>query len=61
MSLTKSHLIDAIAEQNGFTKKKSKETIETILGIIKLTLSSGEDMILAPNRLSCHRQRHALK
>ena len=26
MALTKSHLIEAIAEQNGFTKKKSTET-----------------------------------
>ncbi len=41
MALTKSHLIEAIAEQNGFTKKKSTETVETILEIIKSTLVSG--------------------
>jgi hypothetical protein len=39
MTLTKSHLIDAIVEQNGFTKKKSTETVETILEIIKSTLA----------------------
>jgi len=34
MTLTKSHLIDAIAEQNGFTQKKSSETVETILTLV---------------------------
>ena len=47
MALTKSHLIDAIAEQNGFTKKKSTETVETILEIIKSTLASGEDVLIS--------------
>ena len=36
MTLTKSHIIDAIAEQNEFARKKSSETAETILEIIKL-------------------------
>ena len=47
MALTKSHLIEAIAEQNGFTKKKSTETIETILEIIKSSLASGEDVLIS--------------
>ena len=47
MTLTKSHLIDAIAEQNGFTRKKSTETVETILEIIKSTLESGEDVLIS--------------
>ena len=47
MSLTKSHLIDAIAEANGFTKKKSTETVETILEILKSTLASGEDVMIS--------------
>lgn len=47
MALTKSHLIDAIAEQNGFTKIKSKETVETILEIIKSTLASGDDVLVS--------------
>jgi integration host factor subunit alpha len=46
MALTKAHLIDAIAEQNGFTKNKSTETVETILELIKSTLSSGEDFLI---------------
>jgi integration host factor subunit alpha len=47
MSLTKSNLIEAIAEQNGFSKKKSSETVETILELIKTTLASGEDVMIS--------------
>ncbi len=35
MTLTKSQITDTIAEANGFTKKKSTETVGTILEIIK--------------------------
>jgi integration host factor subunit alpha len=47
MTLTKSHLIDAIVEQNGLTKKKSTEAVETILEIIKSTLASGQDVLIS--------------
>ncbi|MCP4629985.1 MAG: integration host factor subunit alpha [bacterium] len=47
MTLTKSLLIDAIAEQNGFSKKKSTETVETILEIKKSTLVFGKDVLIS--------------
>jgi integration host factor subunit alpha len=47
MALTKSHLIDAIAEQNGFSKQKSSETVESILEIIKSNLASGQDVLIS--------------
>jgi len=47
MTLTKSHLIDAIAKQNGFIKKQSSETVETLLELIKSTLASGEDVLIS--------------
>ena len=47
MTLTKSQITDAIAQQNGFTKKKSTETVETILELIKSTLESGEDVLIS--------------
>ena len=47
MTLTKSHLINAIAEQNGFTRTKSSETVETILELIKSTLASGDDVLIS--------------
>ena len=47
MTLTKFYLINAIAEQNGFTRTKSSETVETILEIIKSELKSGEDVLIS--------------
>ena len=47
MALTKVHIINAIAEQKGFTKKQSSETVETILELIKSELASGEDVLIS--------------
>ena len=47
MALTKSQIIDSIAKGNGFTKKQSTETVETILELIKSTLASGEDVLIS--------------
>ena len=47
MALTKAHLVEAIAEQNGFTRNKSTETVETLLEIIKSSLSSGDDVLIS--------------
>ena len=47
MTLTKADIIKAIAEQNDYTKKKSIETVEAILEIIKRTLANGEDVLIS--------------
>ena len=47
MTLTESHLIDAIAVQPGFTRKELTETGETILKLIKSELVSGEDVLIS--------------
>ncbi len=46
MTLTKSHLIDKVAGQFGFTRKKSTETVKTFLEIIKSTLASGQNFMI---------------
>ena len=61
MTLTKSHLIDAIAEQNGFTKNKTSETVETILELIKSTLASGEDVLISGFGKFCIREKRERK
>ena len=61
MTLTKSHLINAIAEQNGFTQKKSSETVETILGIIKSSLESGEDVLVSGFGKFCVKEKRERK
>ena len=45
MTLTKDHLINAIAEENGFQKKRTIEIVETLLELIKSSLASGEDVL----------------
>jgi integration host factor subunit alpha len=47
MTLTKDHLINSIAKENGFQKKRSIEVVETLLEILKSRLSSGEDVLLS--------------
>ena len=47
MTLTKSEIIESITEQNGFIKKKSSETVETMLELIKSTLASGDDVLIS--------------
>ncbi len=47
MILTKAHIIEAIAVQNGFPKKQSLETVETLLELIKRSLESGEDVLVS--------------
>jgi len=47
MTLTKVHIVDAVAEQTGYTKNKSSEIIEILLDIMKRTLESGEDVLVS--------------
>ena len=47
MTLTKAMIVEAIAKQNGFTKGKSIDVVETLLEIIKRTLESGEDVLVS--------------
>ena len=46
-TLTKAHIIDAVAESNGYKCKKSIETVETVLELIKQSLESGEDVLIS--------------
>ena len=57
MTLTKANLIDAIAEANGFPRKKATETIETLLETIKSTLESGDDVLISGFGKFCVKQK----
>ena len=61
MALTKDHLIDAIAEENGFQKKQSAEIVEILLEIIKSRLASGEDALISGFGKFCVREKHERK
>ena len=47
MTLTKAQIIEEISIRNGLTKKKSNETVEAFLEIMKKTLESGEDVLIS--------------
>ena len=46
-SLTKADIVDAVAERNGYTRKKSIEIVEILLELIKQSLESGEDVLIS--------------
>ena len=47
MTLTKAQLFKMISENNGFTKNKSINAVETLIEIIKRNLASGEDVMIS--------------
>jgi integration host factor subunit alpha len=47
MTLTKKHIVSAVAEANGYTHIKAGELVETLLEIIKSKLASGEDVLIS--------------
>ena len=61
MTLTKADIIQSVAEQNGFTKKKATETIETLLEIMKSRLETGEDVLISGFGKFCVKEKAARK
>jgi integration host factor subunit alpha len=47
MTLTKADIVEAVAEQNGYTNLRSFEVVGTLLEIIKSALESGEDVLVS--------------
>jgi len=47
MTLTKADLIETIQSDNGLTQKQSTDLVEFIIGTIKNTLASGEDVMIS--------------
>ena len=61
MTLTKSQIVDSVAEKNGFTKRESTEAVETILELIKSTLASGEDVMISGFGKFCAKDKRERK
>ena len=47
MTLTKAKQIEAISDQIGYPKNHSSEIVETLLGIVKKALVSGDDVLIS--------------
>ena len=56
-TLTKANIIDAVTESNGYTRKKSIETVETVLELIKRSLESGEDVLISSFGKFCVKEK----
>jgi len=57
MTLTKADFIESIQSNNGLTEKQSKELVESIIGTLKDTLSSGEDVLISGFGRFCIREK----
>jgi integration host factor subunit alpha len=58
MTLTKANIVEAVAEQIGYTKNRSANTIETLLELIKRSLESGEDVLVSGFGKFCVKEKH---
>jgi len=47
MTLTKANLIDSVYDKSDLQKQKSTSAVESLLGIIKHKLESGEDILIS--------------
>ncbi len=47
MSLTKANIVDSICNHSGCSKTQSIDLMESILKTIKMTLESGEDVLIS--------------
>lgn len=58
MGLTKAKIVEAVAEQIGYTKNQSVNIIETLLELIKRSLESGEDVLVSGFGKFCVKEKH---
>ena len=58
MALIKSQITQEISNRVGFTRKKSTDAVETLLEIIKLTLTSGEDVLISGFGKFCVKEKN---
>jgi len=61
MTLTKIQIVESIQNQTSFSKSRSSEILETLLEIIKSTLSSGEDVLVSGFGKFCVKEKRERK
>ena len=47
MTLTKAHIMEAVADQIGYPKNRSSEIVEILLELIKSSIASGDDVLIS--------------
>jgi len=58
MTLTKEHIVSAVAEANGYSRIQAVELVEKLLEVIKSTLESGEDVLISGFGKFCVKEKH---
>ena len=61
MTLTKAHIVEAVADQIGFSKNHSSEIVETLLELIKRSLESGDDVLVSGFGKFCVKEKRERK
>ena len=61
MTLTKADIVETISEENGYTKNKSFEIVETLLEIIKSAIEAGEDVMISNFGKFCVKEKRKRK
>ena len=56
-TLTKTHIVEAVPEANGYTCKQSFEIVEILLERIKAALESGDDVLISSFGKFCIRKK----
>jgi integration host factor subunit alpha len=57
MTLTKEHLVNAVAEANGYPRNQAIELVEALIELIKSRLASGEDVLISGFGKFCVKQK----
>ena len=56
-TLTKAHIVEAVAEANGYTRNKSFEIVEILLERIKAALDSDDEVLISSFGKFCVRKK----
>ncbi len=61
MALTKHDIVEQVYNKLGFSKNQSLETVEALLELIKVTLASGEDVLVSGFGKFCVKKKNERK
>ena len=61
MSLTKADIIENVQKELGITKNQSAQLVESLIGIIKSRLESGEDVLISGFGKFCVKEKQQRK
>jgi integration host factor subunit alpha len=61
MALTKHDIVEQVYNELGFSKNQSVETVEALLELIKISLASGEDVLVSGFGKFCVKKKNERK